>query len=133
MRHLLSAADLDRTQTIEILDLAEEMSLVQERPVKKLPALRGRTVLTEVGAQNVPVIDVFNKCDRLTEGERARLESMNPGALCVSALTGEGAEELREEISARIPRPRRRKSRRRSRLPRSRSRRPCGAGGVASP
>jgi len=45
MRHLLSAADLDRNQTTEILDLAEEMSLVQERPVKKLPALRGRTVV----------------------------------------------------------------------------------------
>ena len=45
MRHLLSAADLDRTEIGEILDLAEEMSLVQGRPVKKLPALRGRTVV----------------------------------------------------------------------------------------
>ena len=45
MRHLLSAADLDRTQITEIFDLAEEMSLVQGRPVKKLPALRGRTVV----------------------------------------------------------------------------------------
>ena len=45
MRHLLSAADLDQTQITEILDLAEEMSLVQGRQVKKLPALRGRTVV----------------------------------------------------------------------------------------
>src|SRR4051812_37329345 len=45
MRHLLSAADLDRNEIAEILDLAEEMSLVQGRPVKKLPALRGRTVI----------------------------------------------------------------------------------------
>jgi aspartate carbamoyltransferase catalytic subunit len=37
MRHLLSAADLDRHEIGEILDLAEEMSLVQGRPVKKLP------------------------------------------------------------------------------------------------
>jgi aspartate carbamoyltransferase catalytic subunit len=34
MRHLLSAADLDRHQITEILDLAEEMSLVQGRPDK---------------------------------------------------------------------------------------------------
>jgi aspartate carbamoyltransferase catalytic subunit len=45
MRHLLSAADLDRTQITEIFDVAEEMSLVQGRPVKNLPALRGRTVV----------------------------------------------------------------------------------------
>ena len=45
MHHLLSAADLDQTQITEILDLAEEMALVQSRPVKKLPALRGRTVV----------------------------------------------------------------------------------------
>ncbi|GAB2595695.1 aspartate carbamoyltransferase catalytic subunit [Microlunatus antarcticus] len=45
MRHLLSAADLDAAETTGILDLAEEMALVQGRPVKKLPALRGRTVV----------------------------------------------------------------------------------------
>ena len=37
MHHLLSAADLDRDEVAEIMDLAEEMALVQSRPVKKLP------------------------------------------------------------------------------------------------
>src|SRR5919107_3167146 len=45
MRHLLSAADLDLASATEIFDVAEEMSLLQGRPVKKLPALRGRTVV----------------------------------------------------------------------------------------
>lgn len=45
MRHLLSAADLDLAQVNSILDLAEEMQQVQTRPVKKLPALRGRTIV----------------------------------------------------------------------------------------
>jgi aspartate carbamoyltransferase catalytic subunit len=45
MHHLLSAADLDTDQVASILDLAEEMAQVQSRPVKKLPALRGRTVV----------------------------------------------------------------------------------------
>ena len=45
MHHLLSAGDLSLSEITEILDLAEEMSPVQSRPVKKLPALRGRTVV----------------------------------------------------------------------------------------
>ncbi len=45
MRHLLGCADLSATDAIAILDLAEEMQQVQSRPVKKLPALRGRTIV----------------------------------------------------------------------------------------
>mgnify|MGYP000913830187 FL=1 len=45
MRHLLSCADLDLATATGILDLAEEMQQVQSRPVKKLPALRGRTIV----------------------------------------------------------------------------------------
>ena len=45
MKHLLSAADLSLDEITGILDLAEEMHQVQNRPVKKLPALRGRTVI----------------------------------------------------------------------------------------
>jgi aspartate carbamoyltransferase catalytic subunit len=45
VRHLLGCADLDREQALIILDLADEMQKVQSRQVKKLPALRGRTVI----------------------------------------------------------------------------------------
>ncbi|GAA1132882.1 aspartate carbamoyltransferase catalytic subunit [Arthrobacter flavus] len=45
MRHLLSTRDLSRRDAIRILDVAEEMSAVGEREIKKLPALRGRTVV----------------------------------------------------------------------------------------
>ena len=45
MRHLLSAADLDRDQALTILETAAQMHEVQHREVKKLPALRGRTVV----------------------------------------------------------------------------------------
>ncbi|MCW2666924.1 MAG: Aspartate carbamoyltransferase [Frankiales bacterium] len=44
-RHLLSAADLTREDALLVLDTAEEMALVEERTVKKLPTLRGRTVV----------------------------------------------------------------------------------------
>ena len=45
MRHLLSAADLTRDQAIALLDLAEDMSEVNDREIKKLPTLRGKTVV----------------------------------------------------------------------------------------
>ncbi len=45
MRHLLSAADLSRAEALDLLDVAEEMHEVQRRPIKKLPALRGRTIV----------------------------------------------------------------------------------------
>lgn len=45
MKNLLSAADLNKSQIIEVLDLAHEMSDVNEREIKKLPTLRGKTVV----------------------------------------------------------------------------------------
>ena len=44
-RHLLSMNDLDRQEILTILDTAESMHDVQRREVKKLPTLRGRTVV----------------------------------------------------------------------------------------
>ena len=45
MRHLLSAADLTRDDAVLVLDTAEEMAATQQREIKKLPTLRGRTVV----------------------------------------------------------------------------------------
>ncbi|MCW2668690.1 MAG: aspartate carbamoyltransferase catalytic subunit [Frankiales bacterium] len=44
-RHLLSAADLSLDDATLILDTATEMAQVSDRTVKKLPTLRGRTVV----------------------------------------------------------------------------------------
>ena len=43
--HLLSAADLDHDDALRVLDTAEELARVSERSVRKLPTLRGRTVV----------------------------------------------------------------------------------------
>ncbi len=45
IRHLLSAADLSREDAIAVLDTATEMAAMAGREVKKLPTLRGRTVV----------------------------------------------------------------------------------------
>ncbi len=59
-------------------------------------------VLAEVGASRVPSIDIFNKSDRLDEGERARIEALYPGALRVSALRGEGRDEVIAAMETRL-------------------------------
>ncbi len=64
-----------------------------------------RRVLGEIGAGQIPEVLALNKIDRVAGSARARLAGRFPGSVAVSALTGEGAEELREEISARIPKP----------------------------
>jgi aspartate carbamoyltransferase catalytic subunit len=45
VKHLLSAADLDARAATLVLDTAAEMASVAGREVKKLPTLRGRTVV----------------------------------------------------------------------------------------
>jgi aspartate carbamoyltransferase catalytic subunit len=44
-RHLISVADLSREDAIRVLDTADELARVADRPIKKLPTLRGRTVV----------------------------------------------------------------------------------------
>jgi aspartate carbamoyltransferase catalytic subunit len=45
IQHLLSAADLDAAAATLVLDTAIEMAAMADRDVKKLPTLRGRTVV----------------------------------------------------------------------------------------
>ena len=44
-RHLISAGDLSREETVLILDTAAELASVAGRPIRKLPTLRGMTVV----------------------------------------------------------------------------------------
>jgi aspartate carbamoyltransferase catalytic subunit len=45
MRHLLSIADLSKVEALTILNTAETLSRVSDGPMKKLPTLRGRTIV----------------------------------------------------------------------------------------
>ncbi|TRZ57221.1 MAG: aspartate carbamoyltransferase catalytic subunit [Streptomycetaceae bacterium] len=45
MRHLLSISDLSKSQAVSILDTATELARVSDGAVKKLPTLRGRTIV----------------------------------------------------------------------------------------
>jgi GTP-binding protein HflX len=80
MLHVIDAADPERDRHIESV-------------------LR---VLDEVGAADVPMLSVYNKSDRLDEAERIRLRQDARGAVCVSALTGDGCGELLEVVAALV-------------------------------
>ncbi|GAA1855840.1 aspartate carbamoyltransferase catalytic subunit [Myceligenerans crystallogenes] len=45
MKHLLSTADLSKQDAVLLLDTAAQMAATQSREMKKLPTLRGRTVV----------------------------------------------------------------------------------------
>jgi GTPase len=99
--HLLVAAFRATLEEVAEADLLlhviDAASADRERHIAAV-----RSVLSEVGAERVPSIDVFNKCDLLDAGERARLAALHPAALCVSALTGAGRDEIVAAIEARL-------------------------------
>ncbi len=101
MRHLLSAGDLSADEVTRILDLAEEMSAVQGRPVKKLPALRGRTVVNlffedstrtrssfEIAGKwlSADVINISAKGSSVSKGESLRDTVLTVAAMGVDAM-----------------------------------------------
>ena len=100
-RSLLSAADLDRDEALAILDTAERMHAVQTREVKKLPPLRGRTVVNlffedstrtrssfEIAGKwlSADVINVSAKGSSVSKGESLRDTALTVAAMGVDAL-----------------------------------------------
>ncbi len=64
-----------------------------------------KQTLREIGADNIPMINVFNKCD-LIEGDleetKQLLAETDPDAYLISAVTGEGIDELKSGIMATL-------------------------------
>ncbi|WP_028636747.1 aspartate carbamoyltransferase catalytic subunit [Nocardioides sp. URHA0032] len=102
-RHLLSAADLSRDDAELVLTTAAELRELADRPIKKLPALRGRTVVNlffedstrtrisfEAAAKRLSadVINFAAKGSSLSKGESLKdtaltLEAMGADAVVV--------------------------------------------------
>ncbi len=61
-----------------------------------------RRVLDEVGAADIPLLDVYNKVDLIVPDERRRLRTADPAAALVSAATGAGVDELLQMIASRL-------------------------------
>jgi GTPase len=68
-------------------------------PLGQIDAVR--KVLTEIGADQVPEMIVFNKSDR-DPLEAKRLASQHTGSMSISAVTGEGVDEFLHALSDRL-------------------------------
>ena len=64
-----------------------------------------RDVLGDAGARDVPELIVFTKSDLIDPDRRILLRGLEPDSVFVSARTGEGVEELLEEVGRRLPLP----------------------------
>jgi GTP-binding protein HflX len=64
-----------------------------------------REVLAEIGAGHLPEVRVLNKWDLLDDIRRARAVRRNPTAVPVSALRGEGIDDLVQRLAEALPQP----------------------------
>ena len=80
-----------------VLHVIDGASLERDRQISAV-----RRVLDEVGAGEVPVLDVYNKIDAMTADDRERIAARDPGAALISARTGEGVDELIQMVASRL-------------------------------
>jgi GTP-binding protein HflX len=90
--------------TLEELDAADVLVHVHDAANPDWPRQKAsvESILRELKLDEKPVIDVFNKVDRLDAAARALLPA---GALEISAKNGEGIDALRSAIAERIAPP----------------------------
>lgn len=63
-------------------------------------------VLADIeGAEDIPRVIAFNKCDRVDGAMRERLHALYPDSHAVSAFTGEGIEALKADVERLLPVP----------------------------
>ena len=80
-----------------VLHVIDAASSERERHIAAV-----RRVLDEVGAAQVPMVDVYNKIDAVDVEERRRLQASDPSAALISARTGEGTDDLLQMVAARV-------------------------------
>jgi len=94
------AATLEETLVADLVLHVVDGSAQEERLVEQVSAVNA--VLHEIGADELPLELVVNKIDSLDALHRRRLVNRYPDALQISALTGEGLDELRTRIAERF-------------------------------
>ena len=116
MRHLPSIRELDRDTALAVLDLADELAQVNAREVKKLPTLRGKTVVNlfyenstrtrvsfEIAATRLSadVINISSEVSSVAKGESLKdtaqtLEALGAAAIVVRHPNSGAAKQLAE-------------------------------------
>ncbi len=73
-------------------------------PHRNAQAETVRQIITDLGAQTIPVIDVFNKIDLLSPARLALLQAQNPQGSFISAGNKLGLTELLEQVEENVAR-----------------------------
>jgi aspartate carbamoyltransferase catalytic subunit len=114
MKHLLSINDLSKAEAISILDTAQELARVSDGPMKKLPTLRGRTIVNlfaedstrtrisfEAAAKRLSadVINFSSKGSSISKGESLKdtaqtLQAMGADAVIIRHSASGAAQRL---------------------------------------
>lgn len=95
IKHLLSAGDLTRDDATQILDTAEEMLSIAKRPIKKLPTLRGLTVVNLFFEDSTRTRISFEAA-----AKRLSADVINFSAKGSSASKGEGLKDTALTLEA---------------------------------
>jgi GTP-binding protein HflX len=94
------AATLEETVDADLVLHVADASAPDERLDDMIGAVDA--VLAEIGAAELPIELVLNKIDEVDPLRRRRLANRFPGSLEISALTGEGLDELRARVAERF-------------------------------
>ena len=99
--HALVAAFRATLEEVAEADLALHV-IDASNPERERQMAAVRRVLEEVGAADVPLIDVYNKIDEISFEEQRRLRNADPASALISARTGEGVDELLQMVASRV-------------------------------
>jgi GTP-binding protein HflX len=99
--HALVAAFRATLEEVAEADLALHV-IDAANPERERQVAAVRRVLDEVGANDVPTIDVYNKTDAITADEQRRLREADPACALISARTGNGLDELLQMVASRL-------------------------------
>ena len=94
------AATLEETLVADLVLQVVDASIPDEQMDEQVAAVR--SVLHQIGADDLPREIVVNKIDAADPLHRRRLTNRFPDAVLISAVTGEGLEQLRERIAERF-------------------------------
>ncbi|MCA9674122.1 MAG: aspartate carbamoyltransferase catalytic subunit [Kofleriaceae bacterium] len=121
-RHLLGIADLSAADIVQVLDLGDTFLEIGERPIKKVPTLRGRTVINlffenstrtrtsfEIAAKRMSAdaVNISAAASSTTKGETLidtarNLMAMRPDVIVVRHAMGGAAHMLARSVDCAV-------------------------------
>ena len=97
-KHLLSAADLSRDEIVLLLDTAEAMQEIGARRIKKVPALRGKTVVNLFLEPSTRTRTSFEIAEK-----RLSADTLNIAGAASSLVKGETLADMARTLEAMAP------------------------------